>query len=325
MAKKVFTDESLATFVDEIKSYTDEAVSDKADASHTHDDYMTVMHPAGAGYFSLNRKSGTTAGDCSFAEGYNGTASGHVSHAEGDTTTASGNFSHSEGAKTTASGAWSHAEGYYSTASGSYSHAEGYSTIAACNGQHAQGMYNIEDTEGEYAHIVGNGTANARANIHTLDWDGNAWFEGDVYVGGTSQSDGHKVYSSENITISTSEPSGGSDGDIWFVPGSRTIWEGNWTSGSITVPGISQYSLFAISTITASSGAAQGTNVIASLEAGAHLRGMGGYPTDASGSQWTGVTHYYVNIGVSGDTLTLNYAKTSAGTKLGIDRIDVLV
>lgn len=36
MAKKVFTDESLATFVDEIKSYTDGAVSTKANSSHTH-------------------------------------------------------------------------------------------------------------------------------------------------------------------------------------------------------------------------------------------------------------------------------------------------
>ena len=35
MAKKVFTDESLATFVDEIKAYTDDAVSGKADA-HDH-------------------------------------------------------------------------------------------------------------------------------------------------------------------------------------------------------------------------------------------------------------------------------------------------
>ena len=34
--KKVFTDESLATFVDEIKAYTDNAVSKKADTSHTH-------------------------------------------------------------------------------------------------------------------------------------------------------------------------------------------------------------------------------------------------------------------------------------------------
>lgn len=169
------------------------ALGNKSDISHSHGDYMTVMHPAAAGYFSLNRKSGTTAGDCSFAEGYNGTASGHVSHAEGDTTTASGNYSHSEGAKTTASGAWSHAEGYYSTASGSYSHAEGYSTIASAPAQHAQGKYNVEDTDGKYAHIVGNGTANVRANIHTLDWDGNAWFEGDVKVGGTSYDDASEL------------------------------------------------------------------------------------------------------------------------------------
>lgn len=34
--KKIFTDESLATFVDEIKSYTDDAVSTKANSTHTH-------------------------------------------------------------------------------------------------------------------------------------------------------------------------------------------------------------------------------------------------------------------------------------------------
>ena len=36
MAKKFFTDESLATFVDEVKSYTDNAVSTKANSSHNH-------------------------------------------------------------------------------------------------------------------------------------------------------------------------------------------------------------------------------------------------------------------------------------------------
>lgn len=34
--KKIFTDESLATFVDEVKSYTDNAVSGKANSSHNH-------------------------------------------------------------------------------------------------------------------------------------------------------------------------------------------------------------------------------------------------------------------------------------------------
>lgn len=36
MAKKVFTDESLETFINEIKSYTDDAVSAKANSSHNH-------------------------------------------------------------------------------------------------------------------------------------------------------------------------------------------------------------------------------------------------------------------------------------------------
>lgn len=38
MAKKVFTDESLATLVSEIKAYTDSAVSTKSDSGHNHDD-----------------------------------------------------------------------------------------------------------------------------------------------------------------------------------------------------------------------------------------------------------------------------------------------
>lgn len=36
MAKKIFTDESLATLVDETKSYVDSAISTKANSSHTH-------------------------------------------------------------------------------------------------------------------------------------------------------------------------------------------------------------------------------------------------------------------------------------------------
>lgn len=36
MAQKIFTDESLSTFVDEIRAYTDNAVSKKANSSHNH-------------------------------------------------------------------------------------------------------------------------------------------------------------------------------------------------------------------------------------------------------------------------------------------------
>ena len=91
-------------------------------------------------------------------------------------------------------GANSVVEGLSNTASGYNSHAEGYSTTAQRRSQHVEGEYNILDTtgadetaKGDYIHIVGNGTAdNARSNAHTVDWSGNAWFAGDVYVGSTS-------------------------------------------------------------------------------------------------------------------------------------------
>lgn len=82
-------------------------------------------------------------------------------------------------------GQYAQAFGSGTIASGEYSHAEGRTTIAQGNNQHVQGKYNIADTTS--AHIVGNGTGrDTRSNAHTLDWQGNAWFAGDVYTGSTS-------------------------------------------------------------------------------------------------------------------------------------------
>lgn len=134
--------------------------------------------------------SSTASGQSSHAEGRGTTASGDYSHSEGDSSTASGSVSHAEGYKTKASGNVSHAEGNGTTASGQFSHSEGGYTIASGNTQHVQGKYNIEDSKSKYAHIVGNGTSsNERSNAHTLDWEGNSWYAGDVFVGGTSQDD----------------------------------------------------------------------------------------------------------------------------------------
>lgn len=148
------------------------------------------------------------SGGVSHAEGSNTLASGAFSHAEGHSTTASGAYAHAEGFATIASGIgsiaegqasqaigpFSHAEGYETVTNGEHSHAEGYRTIASGEIQHVSGKYNVEDTENKYSHIVGNGTSeDNRFNAHTLDWDGNAWFQGDVYVGGTSQDDGVAV------------------------------------------------------------------------------------------------------------------------------------
>lgn len=124
------------------------------------------------------------SGEYSHAEGSGTKASGPWSHAEGYCTKALNDDSHAEGHNTTASGYYSHAEGVNTTASGYCSHAEGRNTTASENTQHVQGKYNVRDTT--LAHIVGNGNSSKRSNAHTLDWQGNAWFAGDVYTGSTS-------------------------------------------------------------------------------------------------------------------------------------------
>ena len=124
----------------------------------------------------------------------------------------------------------SHAEGQSTTASGNNSHAEGYNTTASIPNQHVQGTYNAIDIGGHYAHIVGNGvTNNERRNIHALDWDGNAYYKGTVYVNGTNPdaSGGQEVATKSGWTpdkfIGTDEngnliekdaPAGGGSGDM---------------------------------------------------------------------------------------------------------------
>lgn len=207
---------------------------------------MDKENPTGTGSFSLNRKANTNIGTYSVAEGYNTEASGASSHAEGCETKASGVHSHAEGQHTVASSFASHAEGYYTRARGNYSHAEGdcttasgqdshaegFFTTASSNYQHVQGKYNIEDSDSKYAHIVGNGTSNdACSNAHTLDWDGNGWFAGDVYIGstsGTDKDDGSKKLATEkyvdetiaenltsNIYVQADEPENPEEGDFW--------------------------------------------------------------------------------------------------------------
>ena len=105
-------------------------------------------------------------------------AYGDSSHSEGDFTVASGESSHAEGTGTLACGKWSHAEGFCTIASGYGSHAEGLYTHAQGEYQHVQGKYNIPDEDEKYAHIVGNGTWQAKSNAYTLDWEGNSYQSG---------------------------------------------------------------------------------------------------------------------------------------------------
>ena len=148
----------------------------------------------GTGSAAIGYKN-TASNDFTFAMGIQTTASAPGAHAEGGLTVANASYSHAEGFKSASTGEYSHvegivcessgqgshAEGYYTVASGQRSHSEGCFTEAASQYQHVQGKYNVVDSNGVYAHIVGNGTGkNNRHNAHTLDWQGNAWFAGEV-------------------------------------------------------------------------------------------------------------------------------------------------
>ena len=154
------------------------------------------------GEYSHAEGAGTAAyGDYSHAEGLGSVTFEAYSHAEGYHTVSNGPGTHAEGRGTISEGMWSHAENYGAYAKGWGSHAEGNSTIASGEAQHVQGRFNIEDTENKYAHIVGNGEyAKKRSNAHTLDWSGNAWFKGNVFVNGTSQVDAQKLATEEFVT-----------------------------------------------------------------------------------------------------------------------------
>lgn len=131
-------------------------------------------------------------GNESHAEGWKCTASGNGSHAEGRESVASGEGSHAEGSReTTASGVASHAEGLATTAQGNCSHSEGRLTVANGSAQHVQGECNVIDNDSKFADIVGNGTDDThRSNAYALDWDGNLYLKGGVYINCNADSTG---------------------------------------------------------------------------------------------------------------------------------------
>lgn len=127
-----------------------------------------------------------SSGAQAHAEGWKSEATGPIAHAEGQKTKATGLGAHAEGDSTVAGGNAAHAEGYNTQALGGFSHAEGWGTIAnaGVNAQHVQGRWN-EPLPAPYVHIVGHGTSDTnRKNIHTLDWNGNAWYEGNINING---------------------------------------------------------------------------------------------------------------------------------------------
>lgn len=196
-----------------------------------------------APYYDLGvRKSGTTKGNYSTAEGYNNTASGYashaegsdtyasyVSHAEGDITRAEGPSSHSEGEGTVAGGSESHAEGLNThaygmashaggcstEASGDYSFTNGYHTIAAQDYQTVIGEYNIEDTatsdNSKMLFIIGNGTIGNPSNALTVDRKGNVTITGKATLGAIN---GDQLFDYTHVSMTSSSIGANASGEV---------------------------------------------------------------------------------------------------------------
>ena len=153
---------------------------------------VTGLHSVAEG------KETVASGDNSHAEGVSTTAYGLSSHAENCLTKATGNYSHAGGYNTEASGEMSYTDGGDTKATAPCSHAEGRGTIASGWEQHVQGKYNEADTSGKYAHIIGGGADDSnRKNIHTVDWEGNAEYAGNVT---STDSSGNKTSLNDLIT-----------------------------------------------------------------------------------------------------------------------------
>lgn len=205
-------------------------------------------------------------GKYSHAEGAGTHALADYSHTEGDSTEALSWGAHAEGNSTSASGLASHAEGHHTEAPGSYSHAEGLYTKANGAYQHVQGKYN--KTTGTNADIIGNGTADdARSNAYNMDWNGNAEFQGEVYVGGCTPN-GETPYPVVRYNTSNSKQEyydkvnstwaqvpGGGGGGSW-----TSLWTNSAPSSDFsakTVPlDLSGWNLIAILGKTSTSGTA---------------------------------------------------------------------
>lgn len=161
---------------------------------------------AEADYATAIGYGNTASGGNSVVIGVNSTASAGNSIVIGSGSTASNQNGVAIGANVSASGSSSLATGYGTEAAGYMSTAMGYANQATSGAQMVFGSLNIPDTNDagpedrtENILIVGNGLYGAstetRSNAMTLDWDGSAWFAGDVYVGstsGTNKDDGSK-------------------------------------------------------------------------------------------------------------------------------------
>ena len=142
---------------------------------------------------------GEYGGIGSIAQGYRCKTSGFAAIAQGQENEATTGAAVAQGWGTKARGVASSTGGRQTVANGYGSKAEGVCNVANGFGQFVIGTCNlIDETQpnpqlawtnqdaqrGKYIFVVGNGYETARSNAHTIDWSGNAWYQGNIVLAG---------------------------------------------------------------------------------------------------------------------------------------------
>lgn len=206
--------EGLATTASGTAAHAEGWIADATgDYSHAEGRNTTA-----SGEYSHTEGHNTTASNThAHAEGNGTEASGISAHAEGSGAKARGNYSHAEGRNTIANGEASHVSGAYNaedtyatwpewvasteyavgdkvkvtTTVGNETTITGYKCKTANNDASFTSSKWIKDISMNYAEIIGNGTDfSTRSNARALDWDGNEYLMGDVYVHANADSSG---------------------------------------------------------------------------------------------------------------------------------------
>ena len=175
-----------------------------------------------ASYAHAEGNNTYAVGQSSHTEGESSHARGQASHAEGRYAEADGIYSHAEGYATKALGESAHAQGYFTVAAGGYQQVIGRFNIEDNFNDFPEWTANTQYTKGDgvkrtitengittvksyicsianndatfisskwfknnlmrYVEIVGNGNETSRSNARALDWNGNEYLMGDLYV-----------------------------------------------------------------------------------------------------------------------------------------------
>lgn len=147
--------------------------------------------------------------------------------------------------------------------------------------QYPNGIWFNENGNNEFPGLAYNGTAL---------WLGGNALSGPHHTGSTTISAGGR--DTAYVAVFPEEGDGTSY-QIWHKGMTfKSLWDGSWSSGTITVPGIQDYNMFRIGM------EGQGT-VITAYRWGSHLRGIGGYVSSAGNK-----LAYLFTATLSGNTLT---------------------